>query len=434
VTSYMRMSYLEHAERHLHRGVVKDLPLLTCHNAVITNFLFLSVRPKLFPPDSFPMVLSPLSAVFVPVCTSTYAPTDKTPTTHVNNDKTSRTLNFETSSLYTSNTHPNTNPLGPTINILNNESIHLEFNRPSTVLSCPIPVRITNRNVTKLQLSTKKVNTANLTNVKLLPLIGTCTTKYDFGHSVLLANTISLLPKIDEVRCFIHEENPDLACFTETWLHDSIINDHLLVPGYHFTFKNRVSRSHGGVCLYVKSTIPCKRLPELEEPEMEVLWSHIRPTKLPRGTPCIIVGIIYDPPRSDDKVMLRYLTTTLISVESLYPGCGILLAGDFNQLKIRRLLTQFKIKQLVHTPTRGNNILDLIINNMYQIYDHNSVQSIPPFGLSDHNGVLLLISYTIFYFFARGKLRHIRKKRVFNIPMIRTERFKRTFFPSMCMS
>jgi hypothetical protein len=250
-------------------------------------------------------------------------------------------------------------------------------------------VRITNRNVTKLQHSTKQANTANLTNVKLLPLIGTCTTKYDFGPSVLLANTMSLLPKIDEVRCVIQEENPDLACFTETWLHDSIINDHLLVPGYNFTFKNRVSQSHGGVCLYVRSTIPCKRLPELEEPEMEVLWSHIRPTRLPRGTPCIIVGIIYHPPSSDDKVMLHYLTTTLISVESFYPGCGILLAGDFNQLKIRRLLTQFKMKQLVHTPTRGNNILDLIITNMYQIYDHNSVHSIPPFGVSDHNGVLL---------------------------------------------
>ena len=251
-----------------------------------------------------------------------------------------------------------------------------------------------------MQPSNKQANTANLTNVK----IGTCTTKYDFGPSVLLANTMSLLPKIDEVRCFIHEENPNLACFTEKWLHHSIINDHLLVPGYHFTFNNRVSQSHGSVCLYVRSTIPCKRLPELEEPEMEVLWSHIRPTKLPRGTPCIIVGIIYHPPSYDDKVMLRYLTTTLISVESLYPaGCGILLAGDFNELKIRRLLTQFKIKQLVHTPTRGNNILDLIINNMYQIYDHNSVQSIPPFGLSDHNGVFLLISCTIFYFLCKRK-------------------------------
>jgi hypothetical protein len=167
----MRMSYLEHAERHLHRSVVKNLPLLTCHNAVITNFLFLFVQPKLFSTKSFSMVLSPVSAVSVPVCTSTCAPTDNTPTSHVNNNKISRTLNCETSSLYTSNTHPNPNPFGPTTNLLNNESIYLEFNRPSTVLSCPIPVRIINRNVTKLRHSTKQANTANLTNVKLLPLI-----------------------------------------------------------------------------------------------------------------------------------------------------------------------------------------------------------------------------------------------------------------------
>ena len=46
-----------------------------------------------------------------------------------------------------------------------------------------------------------------------------------------------------------------------------------------------VSPNHTGACacLYVRCTIPCKRLPELEEPGMEVLWSHIRPTRLPRA-------------------------------------------------------------------------------------------------------------------------------------------------------
>ena len=87
----------------------------------------------------------------------------------------------------------------------------MEFNRTSPVLSCPIPVRITNGNVTKLQHSTKKANTANLTNVKLLPLIGTCTTKYDFDPSVLLANTMSLLPKIDEVRCVMQRTSSILG-------------------------------------------------------------------------------------------------------------------------------------------------------------------------------------------------------------------------------
>ena len=87
--------------------------------------------------------------------------------------------------------------------------------------------------------------------------------------------------------------------------------------------------------------------------------------------------------------MLHYLITTLISLEGLYSGCGILLTGDFNHLKIQRLVTQFKMKQLVRIPTRGNNILDLIITNMHQAYHCNSICTLPPFGVSDHNGVLL---------------------------------------------
>ena len=233
------------------------------------------------------------------------------------------------------------------------------------------------------------MNFVNLKTVKPSPLIAPQTANFDFGPSMLLVNTMSLLPKIDEVCYVVHEENPDLACFTETWLHASTINEHLLIPGYSVIFKNRISQLHGGVSMYVKNSIPYKRLSDLEDPEIEVLWSYIRPSRLSRGTPCIIVGKVYHPPRSDDSAMLDYLTTTLISLESLYPGCGILLTGDFNHLRIQRILVQFKMKQLVHTPTRGNNILDLIITNLYQVYGQNSVHIIPPFGLSDHSGVLL---------------------------------------------
>ena len=68
---------------------------------------------------------------------------------------------------------------------------------------------------------------------------------------------------------------------------------HLFIPGYNVMFKNRTSQSHGGVCTYIKNLIPYKRLSDLEDPEFEVLWSHIRPPRLPRGTSCIIVGTIY---------------------------------------------------------------------------------------------------------------------------------------------
>ena len=71
-------------------------------------------------------------------------------------------------------------------------------------------------------------------------------------------------------------------------------------------------------------------------------------------------------------------------IEGLYPGCGIFLTGDFNRLNINRLLAQFSTKQLVRVSTREDNILDLIITNM-QLYDKDSVERYPPFGLSDHN-------------------------------------------------
>ena len=135
-----------------------------------------------------------------------------------------------------------------------------------------------------------------------------------------------------------------------------------------------------------------KALTDLFHQEFEVLWTYIRPARLPRGIPCVIIGTVYHthyPEGASDKTMLEYLTSTLTTIEARYPGCGILLTGDFNRLNISRLLMQFKLKQLVSAPTRGQQILELIVTNMPNLYDKKSVQSFPPFGLSDHSVLLL---------------------------------------------
>ena len=87
--------------------------------------------------------------------------------------------------------------------------------------------------------------------------------------------------------------------------------------------------------------------------------------------------------------MLNHVTTTLTSIEGQFPGCGIFLCGDFNRLNIKRLAKQFKLKQLVDQPTRGDQTLDLVLTNFPQLYDSNSLQILPPFGLSDHSFVIL---------------------------------------------
>ena len=144
-----------------------------------------------------------------------------------------------------------------------------ESSRRLKVITCQIPVIITNRNI-KSRHNSKRANFNNLKEVKTLPLIGSRTKNSEFGPSVLLANTMSLLPKIDEVRCVVHEENPDLVCINETWLQASTINEHLFIPGYNVMFKNRASQLHGGVCIYIKNLTPYKRLSDLEDPEFEV--------------------------------------------------------------------------------------------------------------------------------------------------------------------
>ena len=140
------------------------------------------------------------------------------------------------------------------------------------------------------------------------------------------------------------------------------------------------------VGLYIKNSINFESLTHLQVNNIEVLWACLRPKRLLSGVPSIIIGTIHHPPppNADDNEILTYLSTTLTTIESQYPGCGILLAGDFNILNVSRLLTQFKMKQLVRSPTRGDQILDLALRNLLQKYDKYGVEILHPFGLSDH--------------------------------------------------
>ena len=77
----------------------------------------------------------------------------------------------------------------------------------------------------------------------------------EFAPSLLLTNTMSLAPKIDEVNFFIMENNVDLAFITETWLTDLVSDNYLHISGYFLICKNRSLGTHGGVCLYIKNSI-----------------------------------------------------------------------------------------------------------------------------------------------------------------------------------
>ncbi len=86
--------------------------------------------------------------------------------------------------------------------------------------------------------------------------------------------------------------------------------------------------------MYVKDSIQCNIL---KDSNFEIVWVYIRPNRLPREIPCIIIGTLYHPPSANNQEILDHLLKCLSIIESRFANCGVILLGDFNNL--RRLPT-----------------------------------------------------------------------------------------------
>ena len=96
------------------------------------------------------------------------------------------------------------------------------------------------------------------------------------------------------------------------------------------------------MCLYPRRKLQIKLLEDHES-----LWLYLRPNRLPHGFSCIIVGVIYHPPKADGPLFGDYLFRSLALKETRYPNCGLLVTGDFNRLNIDGLLNYFRLKQII---------------------------------------------------------------------------------------
>ncbi len=91
-----------------------------------------------------------------------------------------------------------------------------------------------------------------------------------------------------------------------------------------------------GVAMYVRSTVQMVKCENLEEEHIGSKWITVRPKKLPREIPILIVGAIYHPPKNDNLAgqcnMILHIQTSLEQMLQKHPNSGIILAGDLNKL------------------------------------------------------------------------------------------------------
>ncbi len=164
-------------------------------------------------------------------------------------------------------------------------------------------------------------------------------------------------------------------------------NEAVSLDGFTCERKDRLTHRGGGVACYVKQCLCYDRLPDIESDDLEVLWLKIKPKHLPRSISCIILACVCHPPRDDNRVMSEYLMQCLDVVIRRHPDCGLLLTGDFNQLRDWFLRAHYGLVQVVDKATRGNAVLDRLWTNMNPVYSKAVVS--PELSNCDHKMVLL---------------------------------------------
>jgi len=232
----------------------------------------------------------------------------------------------------------------------------------------------------------------------------------------LLFNARSLKNKILDLHCII-DNNYDLILITESWL-NYVVPDNLLVSSYDYSVfrcdraQGSADVQGGGVCILSNnSTVKAVRVslpPNYTHLEMCVI-DIINNASCP-----IRLFAIYRPPSGNREPDAVQNTRDLCNcIQQMFPAKGtVTLCGDLNFpdidwsvdncLKINdfscsglflTLFYSLALCQFVSSPTRNNNILDVVFSNdfnsVFNVYTHE------PFSTSDHLSVKFELMYEI---------------------------------------
>ena len=169
----------------------------------------------------------------------------------------------------------------------------------------------------------------------------------------------------------------DLIDVTETWLKPHILDCEIL-PGLDFSIhrRDRKDKTGGGVMLAVKNSIQTLRRKDLEG-DAEIVLCELRPEARRK----ILAVVFYRPPNSNLDHLKELKKSLRVRHASQFNLDQIIICGDFNlpdidwstsiassSESLHNYFTKFVkdnyLWQLVHFPTRNNNILDLILTNI----------------------------------------------------------------------
>ncbi len=196
------------------------------------------------------------------------------------------------------------------------------------------------------------------------------------------------------------DEKPDVIVVTETWLKPDISNSEYMPNNSNFSVyrKDRPGKTvGGGVLIAVRNSLVSECVDELDS-DCEIVWVKLKLI----DSKDLYVGAFYRPPsnKETDLCELEKSIKRLQSTNSI-----VCLCGDFNlpgiswetdsaitgskNIDLSNKLLEIKddagLTQMIDTPTRGNNILDLYFTTNPTLA--RQVKVIP--GIADHGTIVV---------------------------------------------
>lgn len=210
----------------------------------------------------------------------------------------------------------------------------------------------------------------------------------------------SYLPKKEALEALLLDNNTEVAIFNESWLNENTQCNEILRDLGSFTIyrRDRVERRGGGILVLVKSHLHSYKVDINSSYEMLCV-------NLPVASGNHILVTCYRP-LDCDYAFINDLHLVLADLNSRFPRAKFFLGGDFNLPDIDwtnltapsrlsndfiQLSLLFNLAQIINTPTRGDNILDLVFASHPDLI--HSLTCIE--GLSDHRTISFNLSIPV---------------------------------------
>ena len=124
-------------------------------------------------------------------------------------------------------------------------------------------------------------------------------------------------------------------------------------------------------------------------PDLELLSISIRPFYLPREFPQLFFTLVYIHPRANVASANQLIVEVTNRLDALSPDAPKFILGDFNHCQVQKTLKTYE-QYVTCATTKKNSTIDLCYGSVPGAFRSLSM---PPFGASYHNSILLVPIY-----------------------------------------